>query len=262
MSGPLSGKKILVTRGKAQAKLFAKKIKAAGGIPIEVPLLRFQKRVTKENENILDQLHEFTWVFFTSANGVKFFFDLLELYSVDRSILTSLNIATVGKKTEKLLCGYGFYSDFIPEVYSGKAMAEEFMAAKHTNERLLLVGGNLSRNTIANELRKQQIFFRIATIYDTLPNVEMNQLLVEYLSTETIDAYTFTSPSAVQAFSIMTTSIREITHKVKAESLCVCIGSTTENKAKQEGFGKIRTPTEFTTDAMIDELIKFFSEKG
>ncbi|NHW59414.1 uroporphyrinogen-III synthase, partial [Escherichia coli] len=76
MNRPLSGKQILVTRARAQAEAFSEKIMEAGGTPIEVPLLQVQKRITKENEKTFHKLHRFTWVFFTSANGVKFFFKL------------------------------------------------------------------------------------------------------------------------------------------------------------------------------------------
>ncbi len=41
-SAPLKNKKILVPRGKGQAKPFSDLVKKNGGIPIEIPLIAFR----------------------------------------------------------------------------------------------------------------------------------------------------------------------------------------------------------------------------
>lgn len=70
----LQGKNILVTRGESQASPFIDMIQEEGGVCYHTPLLTFQLNESESHQKILHQLHDFSWVFLTSSNGVKFFF--------------------------------------------------------------------------------------------------------------------------------------------------------------------------------------------
>src|SRR6056297_1145277 len=114
--GSLAGRNILVSRARSQAANLSEKIRQAGGTPIEVPLLRFSLRNNQENKQLLAQLHEYAWIFFTSSNGVKFFFELWKREADDWP--EKLNIGVVGEKTEEMLKQYGQSADFIPSTYT------------------------------------------------------------------------------------------------------------------------------------------------
>ena len=68
----LRGKRVLVTRPKGQAGVFADKLSALGATPILLPAIQI---VPLENCFELDQallhLENFDWVVFTSVNGVE-----------------------------------------------------------------------------------------------------------------------------------------------------------------------------------------------
>ncbi|WP_186576244.1 uroporphyrinogen-III synthase [Aquibacillus kalidii] len=258
MENTLAGKKILVTREKSQAKVFAEKLEEVGAIPLIAPLLTFEANYSEENQALLQELHEFTWVFFTSANGVKFFFELMELYKVDRSALQSIHIAVVGKKTAQQLHDFGLEADFCPSVFNGEEMASEFLDKYSNKERILLACGMKSRKEIPNLLKKHQVAFRKLKLYDTLLNEKAQQTLVEYISNHEIDALTFTSPSTIHAFVKLTKDYPEVQDFVMKNNLCLCIGATTERKAKRVGFSNIRVPSVYSIDGMIQELIHYF----
>ncbi|SDK41358.1 uroporphyrinogen-III synthase [Sediminibacillus albus] len=258
----LSGRKILITRSKEQADVFAKKMKKADAIPYMVPLLTFHKRISEPNRMIFNRLHEFTWVFFTSANGVKFFFEQLNDYNIDISSLNYMKFAVVGRKTESKLHKLGFPVHFIPNEFAGDKMVSEFLEQYASPGKVLLAAGGLSREDIAYQLSEQQVFFQKAVVYDTLINEDVQETLLTYIDQEKLDAYTFTSPSTVKAFIWLTAAAESLQRRIKEEGLCVCIGPTTREAAVKHGFKNILVPEEYTIDGMIETMNRYFHAKG
>ncbi|MBM7572008.1 uroporphyrinogen-III synthase [Aquibacillus albus] len=261
MDLPLYGKKILVTRAKEQADVFAQQLKKVGATPIVAPLLTIQPRLLTESNNVLDKLHDFTWVFFTSANGVKFFFKQLEWLAIPTTAVNHLHIAVVGEKTNKMLETFGFTADFTPEFFQGKKMVKEFFKEYSKEQQILLVCGNLSRDDIPNELQKHEVRFDRLDVYDTHINWEIQSQLEHVLLKESIDVFTFTSPSTIDAFETLTSHLSGDINRIKQTQLCLCIGTTTLERAKDVRFNHVRVPNEFTIDGMVQELITYFNEK-
>ncbi|MCT2537930.1 uroporphyrinogen-III synthase [Aquibacillus koreensis] len=260
MSRPLSGKRILVTRAKEQTKEFSEKMKEVGAIPVVVPLLHIRPTYSNDNRVIFQNLHDFTWIFFTSANGVKFFFQQLYEYGFDKNWLSPLQIAVVGDKTEMMLNHYGCTAEFKPRDFSGEAMMEEFLKDDRSNERIVLACGNRSRQEIPCALEQHDIFYKRLITYETLINADDSTLLEEYIASGEIDIFTFTSPSAVEALHrLINTTLFE---KIAREHLCVCIGSTTEKKALELGLKQVLVPDTFTIEGMLQVLIDYYKAKG
>ncbi len=250
MSLPLQGKKIIITREQNKASVFAEKIRANGGIPIIIPLLKISCKDEARNKNILSQLDRFRWVFFTSANGAQCFFQMLHRYQVPMEIMQEKKIAAVGVKTGESLESYGITADFIPTIYNAETMAEEFLE-NDVSGPILLVRGNLSRDVLPRVFSQQGMDFDWVEVYETIPKVENEEKLRNILQ-EPYDFITFTSPSAADAFYQFTGAA--------VEKPCVSIGTTTEKRLAQLGFPNIITAKEFTIDGMI-ECMKQFLEK-
>ncbi|GGC93048.1 uroporphyrinogen-III synthase [Thalassobacillus devorans] len=254
--GALAGRKILVTRAKSQSDSLSYNIRQAGGTPVEVPLLHFALRDNQENKRYVEQLHEYAWIFFTSSNGVKFFF---ELWGEKAPWPDNLKVGAVGEKTEKMLNNYGVRADFVPSTYTAEVMADEFLGTFHDPGPTLLVRGNLSRDVLPEAL-KGHVFFQSMTVYDTLLTKD-HRPLTETLEHIPFDAYTFTSPSTVEAFIRLCHTHMDF--KTFLSVPCVCIGPTTEKKAKQEGFLNVLMPEgHYTTEGMTELMESYFSEKG
>ena len=77
---PLSGKRVLVTRAQAQNKDLCERIKQIGGEPYEFPTIRISPPASyRELDEAIRQLSRYTWVIFTSVNGVDHFFRRLSV---------------------------------------------------------------------------------------------------------------------------------------------------------------------------------------
>lgn len=246
MSSPLRQKKILVTREAAQAEMFSEKIKTSGGIPIEAPLLK----ITCKRSEHIDKSSSYEWIFFTSANGVDCYLDNM------KEPLTS-KIAVVGEKTGFALKKYGLEADFIPTIYTAEVMVIEFIKENPHAGPILLVRGNRARPTLLAEFTQYGFTVDTAEVYETLTHTSMQVTLNKALLENDIDFLTFTSPSTIDAFIELIADFEAFEQKV-----CVCIGTTTADYARAQGFTQILIPEVFTIEGMIDQIDKYIREKG
>ncbi|MFQ3542604.1 uroporphyrinogen-III synthase [Halobacillus rhizosphaerae] len=252
----LAGKRILNTRGKSQAKSLSILIEQAGGSTIEAPLLSFQSHSSEKNDDIISKLHDYSWVFVTSSNGVKFFFDLLT--ERQKVLPKQIRWAVVGKKTSRILADYGIEADFMPNKFQAQQLVKEFLCLYEHPGHILFIRGNQSREEIPRMLKEKQVFFQTMTVYDTLPLKDSQDLIHACIEHSTVDALTFTSPSTIDAFM-------EALGKGKQKALsfpCFCIGPTTGARAREKGFKEIYIPEQYTLSHMVDQIIKYFSNKG
>lgn len=252
MSGPLHGKKVLITREKKGAKYFSNQVLKYGGIPIEVPLLKISCNDNVKNVEVLQRLERFDWIFITSANGVECFFKLLNKYHIDLHKI-KVKFAVVGQKTGNRLRDFGVIADFIPSKFDADTLAIEFLVSNQKPKEVLLVRGNLSREVLPIEFTKAGIPYAMIEVYQTEINHESKELLNQALHSQP-DFITFTSPSSVEAFDKLAI--------MKPKAIHVCIGSTTEDKAAELGYRNLLTPNQhYTINGMIDCMIEMLNEK-
>lgn len=262
MNNPVKGKRILITRSSDQAEKMIERLNIMEAKPVHIPLITFQAIQSPDIETKLGQLDTYHWLFFTSANGVRFFFDHIHKYQVDPRILASLKFAVIGEKTEQMLQLYGYQASFSPSRYQAKAMAEQFALFYGNDKRVLLLLGDKSSFEIQNVLQQQRIETDALIVYETVEDTANQSRLQKLIRTDKIDVYTFTSPSTVKSFDKQTNDLLEdITH-IRANRLCVCIGSTTETAAKASGFQHVLVPNQFTTEKMIQLIFQYFSQES
>ncbi|MGP4074560.1 uroporphyrinogen-III synthase [Halobacillus sp. K22] len=250
---PLAGKTILVTRGASQARPFVDRINKEGGRALRTPLLHFQLNDSKENQEILKKLHNYAWVFITSSNGVKFFFELVNKVGV--RIPDTLRFAIIGEKTARTLNTYGLNADFMPSSFQADTMAEEFFREESVSGRILYVRGSRSRDVLPEKFAEQQVFFQAITVYDTLLLKEHQKKLRQLINDHEIDALTFTSPSTVQAYFAIMRGMPDTGRDLP----CFCIGPTTASQAEYFGFRNVLLPEHYTMEDMVEKMVQFFS---
>ncbi|GAE07596.1 uroporphyrinogen-III methyltransferase [Paenibacillus sp. JCM 10914] len=90
---PLFGTRILVTRARSQASTLVSQIEDLGGEPYEFPvidtIMPSSEHSRLEVQQALGKLNIYHWVFFTSVNGVEFFFRHLKEQGKDIRSLAS-----------------------------------------------------------------------------------------------------------------------------------------------------------------------------
>lgn len=245
----LHHKHILVTREKQAAAQFAEVIIASNGVAIQTPLLQINcMLLDKQIKNKL-MTQQYEWIFFTSKNGVDC------LFEQDMS-LTDVKIAAVGPKTAKAVEDCGYEVAFVPSIFNAEVMAQEFLEMHNHSDEILLVRGTQASNILIDAFTKADLTFECVEIYKTRTNISEKANLQQKLRTEQLDFITFTSPSTIDAFISLTNH-----YPINPNTVIVCIGTTTENKAIDAGFSNIITPENFTIEGMLHTIHKHLQKE-
>ncbi|WP_100405017.1 uroporphyrinogen-III synthase [Bacillus solitudinis] len=256
----LAGKHILVTRAKEQAKVLSQRIREAGGIPIEVPLLAFQRPQNQEViPEVISRLAEFDWLVFTSANGVRFFMEHFQDNTKNKNVRLP-KIAVVGIETAKVLHLYKVKADVSPDVYVAESLIDCLKENTEPGQRILLARGNLGRSILNDNLLTYGLEVTDLIVYETvLPKeaiIEMKTLLDKSMIP---DVVTFTSSSTVQHFIQL---LQKINQSERFNPVMACIGPVTAQTAKKLGLSVEIIPKTYTVEGLVQAICTYIEEEN
>jgi len=135
----LFAKNVLVTRSKEQSVSFVSKLIQSGAHPVNMPLVSYEfNQKELYNKNIINNLRNYEWIFFTSQNAVKFFFEILRANYFDSRALAGIKIAAVGYKTKVELGKYNINPDFVPKKFSFDDLVKELLELENIKDKQIL----------------------------------------------------------------------------------------------------------------------------
>lgn len=252
---PLKDHQVLITRGKSQAAGLRALIEKNGGTPLMIPLLEFTlPENLEEVQQRLNHLYSYDWLILTSKNGVEFLFSLL-----GKKPVVLPKIAVIGSKTEEALNGYGYEADFTPSEFVAESFVSEFITRLEMGSRVLLAKGNLARTVIAEAINETDALCEEIVIYQTILPKESESKLVQLIVNRQFDIITFTSSSTVNHFM-------QILAKYELETyiddfIIACIGPIAAKTASKHGLHVAVCPAVYTTEALVEELIRYLVKK-
>ena len=242
--------RVVLTRPKELVSRMAQSLYALGAEVIELPSICLEPY--EENAPLKDALQNidsYHWVAFTSAAGVRFFFDFLQKNRVDLRKLSHLRFAVIGSGTQKELASHGIFADFVPERYYAADLAQGLVKLVQPGQRVLLPRAKIGSKELTAILQEHQIDFTDIALYDTIyasHNTDAVQKLVEKGE---ISCATFTSASTVHGF----------VHSMEGVDLsaltAVCIGEKTAQAAESYGMKTI-VSKEATIDSLTQCLVE------
>lgn len=253
----LQGKKILVTRAKAQASALSLQIKKYGGIPIEIPLITCKEVENKTAiHDAIKSIHTYKWVIFTSKNGIDFFFK--EYEKIKGSLAFPCKIAVVGKKTEDVLSEYGLEADLLPEKFVAESLLESLLKVVKKDDRILFPRGNLARSIIPNSLRENYIYVNELDVYENVIDNNSKEQLYQLIKRREIDVVTFTSSSTVDNFVALLegTNWRNFISEV----IFASIGPITSKTMVNHNLPVHVEPKEYTIQGMLNSMMEILKE--
>lgn len=135
-------------------------------------------RIRPIYENIPDSFENYGWAVFTSANGVRVFFEGLRKNRTDIRAISGLKFACIGKATAAELLKHGIYADLIPERYTagdlGRELAARLAAGKAdkaagavTDKEVLILRAEGGSAELLKELEAGGIPYKDVHIYRT-----------------------------------------------------------------------------------------------
>ncbi|MBI2995928.1 MAG: uroporphyrinogen-III C-methyltransferase [Candidatus Melainabacteria bacterium] len=250
----LFGKKILITRSKEQSFSFVSKLLDMGTKPINCPIVSYEI-VEKEiyNKNIINNLSKFNWIFFTSQNAVRYFFEILNKNYFDSRVLANNEIAAVGYKTKLELEKHNIKPDFVPKRFSFDDLINEL------SERINLKDKKILHPTQVETLRATSLQITHWPIYEANFVNELDQEIINQIK-EGIDVITFFSSSTARHFAKL---IEKYDVEIRLiASLTATIGDKTSDTVKQL-FGKVDIIADpFTEDGLINSMEKYYARSN
>lgn len=251
---PLFGRRILVTRARAQASALTEKLTALGAACIEAPVIRIAPPADgyAALDTAIAELHAYHWLIFTSVNGVSAFFARLGAAGKDTRALGYAKVAAIGSATAAQLRAFGITADLVPAEYRAEAVAEALRPILPPRAHILLPRAQEARDVLPDTLRAHGAAVDVVAAYETVPEVEGGAALAEHLTRGEIDVVTFTSSSTVKNLVKMLGNITPL-----RQAKIACIGPVTADTARSFALEPDIVAEEYTIDGLVNSIKEY-----
>lgn len=254
---PLAGRRVIVTRARAQASDFAARLVELGADVVEVPVVAVEPvtdpATLAESLEWACRASGRAWVVLTSANGVPFVWAALRHAGGDARRLAGVRIAAIGPATAAALEQRGLVADLVPREYVAEALAEALVDSGVAGGRVLLARADGARDVLPQRLSAAGAEVRVVATYRSVVPPEAAARLRAALAAGPVDAVTFTSSSTVRHF---VDALRGAPFPPGA--LAACIGPVTAAAAQAAGFPVAVVAAEYTTAGLAAALAGHF----
>lgn len=192
--------------------------------------------VVSDFEKVWNTLSGHKCLVFTSANGVKIFFDRALERGVDFRIFGDKKFAAIGTFTANMLARYGFRADYIPKTFTCECLREMLQKLGLPRREVLLLR-SASGDKMLEEVGEQ------TDLYDTVPDADMLEKSSGILKRAKI----ITFGSANGARAVLDKYI------LPADCTAVCIGEKTAEAVRRYGY-RVEVCAEASADALADAV--------
>ena len=253
---PLFGRRVAITRTRDQNSELRDKLETLGAEVLELPLIHISKDVDRQGfVEILTELGGYDWIVFTSANGVRFFFeDFLKGFR-DIRALGMLRFACVGKATALEIERYHIKVECMPDTSTGSSLADALIATESLDSaKVIVVTGNLNRDVLVRKLEAAGAIVDSLLLYKTEKTDLTSDPVADDFRVKGADAILFASSSAVQSFSEQSAALA-LSPEAKLP-LIGSIGPQTSETMKKVGMAIAFESKKPSLDSLIAGLIK------
>ena len=261
-SRPLFGKRILVTRSRAQAGDLSLRLQKLGAEALEFPVIKTTPPEYPEPlGNSVNKIEQYDWIIFTSVNAVDYFFAEMHQQNKDSRDLSGIQICAIGPATEKQLVKQGLLSDLVPKKYIADSIIEDLsQTGDIVNLKILLPQSEIAFSLLKDELVKMGVQVDSVVAYRTLHEQPENLAAIqEDLACGKIDAVTFTSSSTVRNFTEIVGP--QCLEKMNSQICLASIGPQTSKTVSKLLGDKFIQAEQHTIDGLIEILLQQFNER-
>jgi uroporphyrinogen III methyltransferase/synthase len=259
---PLFGQRIVVTRARAQAADFTRRLAELGAEVLEIPTIKTVP--TSNRQGVVDallELNAYDWLVFTSANGVAAFFELFFKRFQDLRDIGGARIAAVGPATAAKLRELHLQVDLTPDEALGAKIAGAFAKNESVeNLKMCLLRGGEANSDLPRELEELGAIVDDIAIYHTVAETEDLSGAGADLLERGADWITFTSGSTVEHFHARF-DLPKLLKRFPQINLA-SIGPETTKAIRALKLEPALEAKEHTTDGLIAELLRATEPPG
>ncbi|HEU5252930.1 MAG TPA: uroporphyrinogen-III C-methyltransferase [Solirubrobacterales bacterium] len=225
---PLHGKRVVVTRARAQASGLATTLRGLGAEVVELPAIRIEPRIESEEvRGVAGALGVYELVCLTSPNGVRLLFEAMEAAGVDARALAGVTVAAIGPGTARALAERGVLADVVPERFVAEGLIEALADHEVAGARVLVARAAEARDVLPDALRERGAEVDVVALYETVREQPGDE---EVEAAQSADYVTFTSSSTV------TNLTEALGDRFPADARIVSIGPITSETVRAAGL--------------------------
>ena len=251
---PLSGKRIMITRPRHQAQKMADLVTDLGGEPLTFPTIEIAPLAETPMDQAIANIEKYSWLAFTSINGVSAFFERMQSLRKDIRSLKDVKICAIGSKTRAELEELGLMVDYVPEKYTSEELARGLEDKLSKDDKVLIPRAEVAPDAFGN-LRDMGFHIDEVPAYKTTQGSGNIQVIKDLFQDRKIDILTFTSASTVTNFADMMAS--DDFQELLAGVVVACIGPVTANTARDLGIVVSVVAKEYTIEGMIASILEY-----
>ena len=244
---PLHGRRIVVTRARAQTSGLARTLVNLGADVIELPAIRIEPRIdSDEVRRAVDDIYSYALVCLTSPNGVRLLFEAMAESGRDARALANATVAAIGPGTAAALREHGVIADVVPEESVAEALLESLSEVDVEGRPVLVARAAEARDVLPSALRERGAELDEVALYETVAE-QPDQEAIE--AAQEADYVTFTSSSTVRNL------IGALGDRFPPRARVVSIGPITSAAAREEGLEVHVEAERHDIDGLVEALL-------
>jgi uroporphyrinogen III methyltransferase/synthase len=225
---PLHGRRVVVTRARAQASGLAATLRELGAEVVELPAIRIEPRIeTDVVREAAAAIGVYELICLTSPNGVRLLFEAIEAAGLDSRALAGATVAAIGPGTARALAQRGVLADVLPERFVAEALVEALADIDVKGARVLVARAAEARDVLPEALRERGAEVEVLPLYET---VREQPDAAAIAAAQGADYVTFTSASTV------TNLTEALGAEFPSGARIVSIGPVTSEAARAAGL--------------------------
>jgi uroporphyrinogen-III synthase len=260
-SGPLAGKRIVITRAPEQAAELVSALESLGAQVFLLPTVSFAPPESPaELDAALERLTEFDWILFTSQNAVRFFCRRWTETGRERATPGAVRarVAAVGSATARAITAEGMRVDYIAQTQTGESLAGELRDSM-AGKKVLLPRSNRVDDRLPSALRETGARVTEVVAYRTLRPEKLNHEILTSVRQSEIDAIVFASPSAFHNLAglVPSTELAALSNRIQFAT----IGSSTTRALREAGVRVAIESSDSSSAGLADAIAKHYQRQ-
>ena len=256
---PLFGRRVVVTRARAQAGELSVELEKLGAEVLEYPTIEVRP---PDDFGPLDaairDLDSFDWLVFTSVNGAGAFVERLAYHGLDpRAVPRYAKIAAIGPATARRVREAGLRVDVVPREFRAEALIRELAADSLSGKKVLIPRARIAREILPEKLREAGAEVVVSPAYESVPSSEGREELARRLEAGEVDCVTFTASSTVENF--VGAFGEEEARRLLLGVRVACIGPITADAARGRGIRVDVEAREYTISGLVEAVADLFA---
>ena len=240
----LFGRRVVVTRARAQASQLSRALAHHGAAVVEVPVIEIADpddggaALARSVDGL--RAGAYRWLVLTSPNGARRLLDGLR----DARDLVGVDVAAIGPGTAEALAAGNVLADLVPERYVAEGLLEVFPDPSAAGGRVLLARAATARDVLPEGLAARGWDVDVVPAYRTVA-VPVDD--AQRAAVADADVVTFTSSSTVERFV-------DAVGAAAVPPVVACIGPVTAATARRHGLTVDVVADEHTIAGLVDAL--------